>query len=208
MENFIVLDVEADIANQAPYNIGLVVANENKSILAKNFMLLNHMTENSNAMYAAENFAYYNTHKQEFISCNTNEDFIVEFYCIINAFRVKNLYAYNVNFDWKKLCKLIPENELSQILTPRDIMTAAYFAIMDSPDYLNYCRENNYKTEKGYPMATFEVVYRYYTKNSEYKEIHRGLNDALDEYDLLRRLGVKSKNGWKPIQPWRRMGKI
>ena len=79
---------------------------------------------------------------------------------------------------------------------------------MDSPQYLNYCKENNYKTAKGYPSSTFETVYRYYTGNKNYKEVHRGYEDALDECDLLCKLGTKLKQGWKPIQPWRRMGKI
>lgn len=208
MRNFMVVDVEADIYEQAPYNIGIVIGNQDNVIETKNIMMINHIKENRSARYAPENLSYFNLNKDEFLCYDADEDFAYDFYKMVQEYDIKELYAYNVKFDWRKLSKIMPEEELKKILTPCDIMTAAFFEIMDTPEYVEFCKQNNYKTEKGYPSATFETVYQFYTENKGYNEVHMGLADALDEYDLLRRLEVKSKKGWKPIQPWRRMKKI
>jgi hypothetical protein len=34
----------------------------------------------------------------------------------------------------------MPEEELKKILTPCDIMTAAFFEIMDTPEYVEFCK--------------------------------------------------------------------
>ena len=207
MENFFVIDVEADLYEQAPYNIGIVIANQKEIIEKRNIFMLNHMKENEKAMYAAENYAYFENNRKEFKCYDDDLEFTYDFLKLIQDYEIKKAYAYNIRFDWKKLEKLISVENLKNLI-PCDIMTAAFYSIMDSKDYVDFCRQNDYKTAKGYPSATFETVYRFYTGNNEYKEIHRGLEDAIDEYDLLRRLGVKSQKGWKPIQPWRRMEKI
>lgn len=209
MENLIVIDVESDVYNQSPYNIGYVISNGKEILLERNIVLFNHFRENAYAMYAKENFNYIRENKKEYKTYNEDDDFVYDFMEDIQKFNVKNFFAYNVKFDWKKIGKLVGESFLKeQFGSPCDIMTAAFHKIMNNPSYLNYCKENNYKTEKGYPSSTFEVVYRYLTNNKDYHEVHRGLEDAKDEYDLLRRLNFESKEGWKPIQPWRRMGKI
>lgn len=208
MRNFMVVDVEADIYEQAPYNIGIVIGNQDNVIETKNIIMTNHIKENRSARYAPENLSYFNLNRNEFLCYDADEDFAYDFYKMVQEYDIKELYAYNVKFDWRKLSKIMPEEELKKILTPCDIMTAAFFEIMDTPEYVEFCKQNDYKTEKGYPSATFETVYQFYTGNKGYNEVHMGLADALDEYDLLRRLGVKSKKGWKPIQPWRRMKKI
>lgn len=208
MNNFLVIDVEADIYDQAPYNIGLVISNGKEVLETKSIWLSNHIRENLQATYSKENRDYFKNNREKFEIYNNDDDFAFDLFRLLAKFNISDLYAYNVKFDWRKLCKIVPEAELQSQLNPKDIMTAAFYEIMDNPAYLSFCRKNFYRTDKGYPSTSFETVYRYLTGDNSYNEVHRGLEDALDECDLLCRLNVKSKGGWKPIQPWRRLGKI
>ena len=207
--NHLVLDVEADVYNQAPYNIGLVIVDNDGNIKeTKQIWLSSHVKENLEAMYSLENRTYFKNNEDKFEIYDNDEDFIFDFYQLLAKYDINDLFAYNVSFDWRKLTKIFNESELRSQIEPKDIMTLAFNKVMNSSKFLNYCRDNNYKTDKGFPSTSFETVYRYYTNNKDYKEVHRGLEDALDECDLLYRLGINSNNNWKPIQPWRRLGKI
>lgn len=209
MSNIIVIDVEADVYNQAPYNIGYVISNGKEILLERNIALFNHFKENAFAMYAKENYNHIKNNCEQYQFYDDDEDFAYDFMQDMGKYEVDKFYAYNVTFDWKKMSKLVGEAYLKeQFEAPRDIMTAAFFKIMDNPQYVEFCKQNDYKTPKGYPSANFEIVYRYLTQNYDYNEVHRGLEDAKDEYDLLKRLNFESEKGWKPIQPWRRMSKI
>lgn len=209
MENLMVIDVEADVYNQTPYNIGYIISNGENILLERSIALFNHFKENAFAMYAKENYSYIKKNREQYKIYNEDEDFAYDFMQDMEKYNVNKFYAYNVTFDWKKMGKLVGESYLKeQFDSPCDIMTAAFFKIMNNPQYSDYCKKNEYKTTKGYPSASFETVYRYLTGNKEYNEVHRGLEDARDEYDLLRKLNFKSEKGWKPIQPWRRMSKI
>jgi hypothetical protein len=83
MRNFMVVDVEADIYEQAPYNIGIVIGNQDNIIETKNIMMINHIKENRSARYAPENLSYFNLNKDEFLCYDTDEDFAYDFYKMV-----------------------------------------------------------------------------------------------------------------------------
>lgn len=164
--NILVLDVEADVRNCAPYNVGYVISDRNNVLKERSFALTNHFRENAFAMYARENYDHIKKHPNSYEKIYSDDDFVYEFRKDMEDFNVKEFYAYNVKFDWDKIGKLTGMEYLKeQFGEPKDIMTSAFFSIMDNKNYLDYCRDNDYKTEKGYPQATFETVYKYYTKN-------------------------------------------
>ena len=51
--------------------------------------------------------------------------------------------------------------------------------------YVKYCLKNRYLTKANNLQTTAEIVYRYLFNNVNYIERHLGLQDALDEYQIL-----------------------
>ena len=92
MENFFVIDVEADLYEQAPYNIGIVIGNQKEIIDKRNIFMLNHMKENEKAMYAAENYAYFENNRKEFKCYDDDLEFTYDFLKLIQDYEIKKAY--------------------------------------------------------------------------------------------------------------------
>lgn len=152
MRNFMVVDVEADIYEQAPYNIGIVIGNQDNIIETKNIMMINHIKENRSARYAPENLSYFNLNKDEFLCYDADEDFAYDFYKMVQEYDIKELYAYNVKFDWRKLSKIMPEEKLKKILTPCDIMTAAFLKLWIRRNMLSSVNRMIIKQKRATPV--------------------------------------------------------
>ena len=58
--------------------------------------------------------------------------------------------------------------------------------ISTMPTYQKFCAENGYLTKQGKPRLTAEVLYRFISKDTTFKEEHTGLEDVLIETEILR----------------------
>ena len=105
----------------------------------------------------------------------------------IKKYNVKAIYAFNVNFD-KAMLKNIFGGEfedLTNLVEFRDIQTAILMTRLMCKKYLDFCYDNNFRTDKGYPQTKAETVYRYLTNNMEFEEAHTGLEDCEIELQIL-----------------------
>lgn len=110
----------------------------------------------------------------------------------IKAYGIKELYAHNARFDF-----------LSCTLTQRFITCSKYRhffpygikiydtlkmsreALKNSAEYKEFCTANGYKTKNGQCRYTAEVLYRFLTDNTDFEEVHKGIDDVLIEKEIL-----------------------
>ena len=218
-EKIIVLDVEG-FSTTRPYNVGYIVADLYGNIYRRrSFALLPCIFENIRAMLRtrqAETMTKKNVeeilqdiekpkHKRKYQSVSV-ETFINIFTADIKSFKIKRLFAYNVNFDRGSIKHLIGDSLFNELnLEYCDIITGITHTKLMSKEYINFCLENNFLTEKGYISTKAEVVIKFLTNNMDYTEEHTGLADVLDEYFILiTALKTHKKIGdWKPTRAWK-----
>lgn len=66
-----------------------------------------------------------------------------------------------------------------------DTMKMAQDVICQMPTYQKFCIENGYLTASGKLRKTAEILYRFISKDEEFKEEHTGLEDVLIEAEIL-----------------------
>lgn len=103
-------------------------------------------------------------------------------------YNVTSAYAYNAAFDEKVFdfnCdwfKVINPFETTPIY---DIWGYASQYITNTPDYQNWCENNNKFTESGNYSGSAETVYSYLINDPTYQEEHMGLPDSCIESYIL-----------------------
>lgn len=191
--NRLIFDTEAlNLNNRIIYNVGYCIIDGNgKTLLEKNFVV-KQVYDNKMVMSTA----YYNNktplYTRKMKGRKTKKVYWGDVCRImkkdIKDFNISKVYAYNSNYDvgafdtTQKLFKnkINPLNDVEVI----DIMD--YLDILiNSVDYSNYCKTNNFITERGGLKKSAEVVYGYITNNPNYVEEHTALEDSKIEKDIL-----------------------
>lgn len=196
-EKFIVLDVEGG-STVRPYNIGYIIADKHGKIYRKrSYALLECLWENiSSALQlnicvdmmkknAQDILAdtKVKKRKRKYETINATEFFNI-FAKDIARYKVKVMYAYNVNFDKSSLKRLLGEQFVELNLECRDIILAI-LPKLKTKRYLEFCKNHNFMTEKGNYQYKAEVVYKFLTGQIDFEEEHTGLADVLIEYEIL-----------------------
>lgn len=110
----------------------------------------------------------------------------------IAEFRVKEIYAHNMRFDYHSL------NNTERWLTkskyrfffPREVaicdtMKMARDVIAKMPTYKKFCQENGFITKNNQVQLKAEVLYKFISKNLDFVESHTGLEDVMIEKEIL-----------------------
>ena len=217
-EKIIVLDVEG-YSTVRPYNVGYIVADLYGNIYRKrSFALLPCIWENIRAMInckQAEEMTKKNVeeilqdiekpkHKRKY-KLISPEKFTEIFTTDVKNFKVKRLFAYNVNFDKGSIKRLMGDKSFIELgLEYCDIISGITYTKLLTKNYIEFCKTHNFITEKGNIMTKAEIVIKYLTGNLDYEEKHTGLDDVMDEYlILLTALSTHKKIDWKPCVAWR-----
>jgi hypothetical protein len=97
--------------------------------------------------------------------------------------------AYNAAFDTKVL------NDYAQMLFGLsffahgaeiwDLWNMALNTVCDSKNYVRWCIDSGFITEKGNTSCSAEAVYSYLTKNKDFEEDHTALSDCEIEAKIL-----------------------
>ena len=97
--------------------------------------------------------------------------------------------AYNAAFDVKVL------NDYSQVLRDMpffdynteiwDLWNMALNTICDSSNFVRWCIDNGFITEKGNISCSAEAVYSYLSHNEDFEEDHTALSDCEIEAKIL-----------------------
>lgn len=110
----------------------------------------------------------------------------------MEEWNVKEIYAHNQRFDigtlnntqrWLTKSKSRYFYPYGAIICDTLKMSRDIFGNM--PTYLRFCKENGYLTKNGKPRFTAEILYRYITKDNDFIEVHKGLDDVMVEKEIL-----------------------
>lgn len=194
-KKFIVLDVEG-LSTCSPYNIGYIVSDKEGNISCeRSFALPEFIFENlQHCLKSCERMTHKNI--QEILadidrtkySYTNAERFTRAFFADIMKNRVDEIWAYNCPFDKASLHRMMNDEDwetLNETVCFYDIVPAAVHTILATPDYIKFCNDNGYITEKGNVMTKAEIVYKYLTKNNDFEEEHTGLADCKIELKIL-----------------------
>lgn len=110
----------------------------------------------------------------------------------IEAYEVEQIFAHNMRFDYGSL------NNTERWLTKSkyryflpygvdvcDTLKLAKQLIAPMPTYKKFCIENVYLTKTGQPRLTAEILYRFISKDYDFEEEHKGLDDVMIEKEIL-----------------------
>lgn len=104
----------------------------------------------------------------------------------------KFISAHNARFDYKSLntTQRYLTSSKYRYLTPYglewwDTMKMAQDVICKMPTYKAFCEANGYKCKNGQLRKTAEILYRFITKDNDFQEEHKGLDDVDIERQIL-----------------------
>lgn len=110
----------------------------------------------------------------------------------VKEYNCKFICAHNAFFDYKALNttqRYITKSKyryfVPQGLEWWDTMRMAQSVIYKMPTYKKFCVENGYMISKNRPKLTAEVLYRFITKDINFVEEHKGLEDVDIERQIL-----------------------
>ena len=110
----------------------------------------------------------------------------------VKEYNCKFICAHNAFFDYKALNttqRYITKSKyryfVPQGLEWWDTMRMAQSVIYKMPTYKRFCSENGYMISKNRPKLTAEVLYRFITKDINFVEEHKGLEDVDIERQIL-----------------------
>lgn len=111
---------------------------------------------------------------------------------VVRKYQIKEICAHNAYFDYNSLnatIRYVHKSKWRYFLpygtTIWDSLKMARDTIGKQKRYIKFCQEHGYLTKRGQPQCTAEVLYRYITKNPDFKESHTGLEDVEIESAII-----------------------
>lgn len=209
MKKIIVLDCETapmdrDIAqvlpsNMAVYDVGWVVCDKKGNVeVTRSFI-------NSDVFFGEPimmDSAYYADKVPQYMEQIKNkESKVARLYTIrrqllkdIEEYGVSEVYAHNARFDYGSLNNTQRFETKSKwryffpkSVTICDSMKMARDVIYTMPTYRKFCEENGFMTKHKTPRPQLkaETLYRFITKDVEFEEEHKGLQDVMIEKEIV-----------------------
>lgn len=100
--------------------------------------------------------------------------------------------AHNARFDYRSLNgtqRYVTKSKYRYFvpfgLEWWDTMKMAESVICKMPTYIRFCKDNGYTLKNGKPRKTAEILYKFITKNLDFAEEHKGLEDVDIERQIL-----------------------
>lgn len=198
-ENFIVLDTETagTINYPLPYDLGYKVMNRKGEVLvARSFVIYEIFVSQKEMMqsaYYADKIPSYEVElkngDRKMVRLYTARKQILE---DMENFKTNVVYAYNMNFDKRALNndqKFTTENKYKHFFPYatefRCIWNMACQVLLARPSYIKTALAQGWVSEKGNILTNAECAYRYITRNYDFQEVHKGLDDVNIEAEIL-----------------------
>lgn len=227
MGNFIVLDTEALTdardknlgAHALVYDLGIVVANRAGEVLDK-FSLVNTdvflKPEKMATAYYHEKLPQYQEGVGDMWEPMDWQHITELFRSVVMDYKVKDVWAYNVNFDQAACNYTTSElsNRWRRYFAPygtrwRDIWDYAGSTLCNTKKYVKWCIEHDMLNASGNPSTSADTVGKYLRNSLDYVEQHTALSDAEDELAiLLAAFKRKQKARHSKGQGWRDAARI
>ena len=198
-ENLLVLDTETanSINYPLPYDIGYKILNRKGKVLVSHSFCVYEIyckeKEMMKTAYYAEKLPQY----EEELKKGTRK--IAKLYTIrkiileeMEKYKINRVYAYNMNFDKRALNndRAFTTANKYRYFFPHEtefrcIWNAACQVLLARPSYIKFALENDYVSPKNNIFTNAECCYRYITKNTEFNEAHKGIDDVNIEAEIL-----------------------
>lgn len=212
----LILDVETANGLNDPmvYDIGFIVADLHGNIYEKHSYCIREIFADRPELMES---AYYADKIPEYrLELRERKRIMVNFYTMRQAlisalrkYKIKEVYAYNASFDRRAL------NTTYRYLTKSKyrwfmpygvnfycIWSMACSTILQHKTYRKLAIRHNWVTESGKRLkSSAEYAYRYIASKYTFLEEHKGLDDALIEYQILLRARQQKKKMTKEIDP-------
>ena len=214
------LDVETagNIGSPLVYDMGFAVTDKKGNIYQKFSFVIEEIFDDKKLMdtaYYAYKIPFYLQDLEEgkAIKCKFLEMREVFLKCL-EVYNIDMVSAYNLNFDMRALRttteKLYGKGKrfLTSEYKDIELMCIWSFAcevIFTQKTFTKIATEQNWLTECGNYKTNAEVAYRYITRDYDFEEAHRGLQDVEIETQILAKCFAQKKKHESGIlpNPWR-----
>lgn len=197
---YLIIDTEiaGNLQSPLPYDIGYKIIDRKGAVYAEKAFVVDEVFNGLEVLMKSCYFAdkipsYRKQIRNGEKIVKSGFDIAREMYSDIKKYNVTVVGAYNMAFDLKAL------NNLCQFLTkgkkknwfPKEITDficiwhMATQTVCSKIDYIKTAIKQGWVSEKGNVQTSAEVVYRYITKNFDFVEEHKGLEDVQIEVQIL-----------------------
>ena len=192
--NYMLIDTETiDLKKRYIYNIGIIVFNEKMQVLGTHDLVIKQIYDNkllfNTAYYGKKRPLYVSKLKGRTAKRTHLGNAFRTIKAIIKNSNVDTVFAYNASFDKgaftytsKHLKATNPLEKVKWI----DIQALANNHIHNTKAFQDFCKKNNYITQKGYLKANVEITYEFLLGHP-FKETHLALEDCLVEFEILKK---------------------
>lgn len=198
-EYLLVLDTETANSIQYPlcYDLGYKIFNRKGKIVAiRSFCIYEIFCKEKEMMksaYYADKLPQYEEElkrgDRKLVKFFTARKIILE---DMKNYKITRVYAYNMNFDKRALNngqRYTTQNRYRFFFPKatefRCIWNMACQVLLARPSYIKFALKNNYVSVKGNILTNAECCYRYITKNTNFVEAHKGIDDVNIEAEIL-----------------------
>lgn len=198
---YMVLDTETVADARVPYDVAWILVDRKGNILERFNGLAAEIMTNPTLRYLVKRDSF-SKRKAGFYLENPPAP-IVSFQFIMDYTRavIKEyqavVVAYNAGFDVKVLNDyakiLIGEQFFSEDTEVWDLWNMALNTICDSSNYVRWCIDAGFITEKGNISCSAEAVYSYLFADADFKEEHTALADCEIEAKILQAVFDRKK---------------
>lgn len=198
-EYLLVLDTETanSIDYPLPYDVGYKIFNRKREVVAiRSFCVYEIYIQQKEMMKTA----YYAKKLPQYeIELAESKRKLARLYTIrktilddMEKYKISIVYAYNMPFDRRALNndQSFTTNNKYKYFFPygtefRCIWHMACQVLLARPSYIKFALANNFVSAKGNILTNAECCYRYLTKNVDFEEQHKGLDDVEIEAEIL-----------------------
>lgn len=198
---YMVLDTETVADARVPYDVAWILVDRQGQIVERFNGLVAEIMQNETLRYLIKRDSF-SKHKAAFYLDSEPAQIMpfedIQWYTAqtIEKFDAV-VVAYNAGFDVKVL------NDYAKVLTGEqffseddevwDLWNMALNTICDSSNYVRWCIQSGFITEKGNISCSAESVYSYLVQNADFEEDHTALSDCEIEAKILQAVFDRKK---------------
>lgn len=192
-KTYLVLDTETVADARVPYDVGWILVDRAGNVLMRYNAWVAEILQNETLRYLVKKDSFAKRKAAFYLDAETApletfEDIKQKTTQIIRDFNA-TVVAYNAAFDIKVLDNyskvLTGESFFTEDVEIWDLWNMALNTICDSSNYVRWCIDAGFITEKGNISCSAEAVYSYLSQDGDFVEDHTALSDCEIEAQIL-----------------------
>ena len=198
---YLVLDTETLADARVPYDVAWVILDREGNVYEQYNALVAEVLENETLRYLLKKDSFAKRTADFYLNdghptISPFEHIFCEFDYALHVYDPV-VVAYNAAFDVKVLNDyakaLIGMCFFSDEIEIWDLWNMSLNTVCDSSNYVRWCIDHGFFTEKGNISCSAEAVYSYLFKDDNFKEDHTALSDCKIESQILTKVFSRKK---------------